>query len=371
MTVDALKLYDASSRLQDAVLEPGLWKSTIESISEASGALGVNIMQTIGQNAIGGVLLTQSLSEPMEAYLREEWYLREHRLQFLPIIKRLGVALEEHFTHPEWFDKLEYYRFLAKYGMRYTAIIDVPSNDSQFFFILQNRLADGPFTKTDAKHFSQLRERLLSTIQLTQILSDTKGRGLLSAFERSNVACVLFNNDGLVTMTNAKADRLLSGDIRISHRQVHALHPKETALFNRRLRTAIAMPATPSCESTVVLLSRSSGRPLIARIEPLVGHSRDVFGTCSAMALFEDIDETQPRSEITLKAMFGLTPAESRIGLLLTDGLDTADIARQCNISYETARTHIRKILQKTDTNRQIELCALLGKIRLDKTTVR
>ena len=64
-------------------------------------------------------------------------------------------------------------------------------------------------------------------------------------------------------------------------------------------------------------------------------------------------------------ALFDLTPAETRISLLVASGMSAVDIASQHGIGYETVRSHIRSIFHKTGTRRQSELSALFGKIRL------
>ncbi|MHA6729469.1 response regulator [Devosia sp. A369] len=57
---------------------------------------------------------------------------------------------------------------------------------------------------------------------------------------------------------------------------------------------------------------------------------------------------------------FGLTPAEARVALALADGKQPAQIAADLDIARTTVVFHLRNIFQKTDTNRQAELVALL-----------
>ena len=62
----------------------------------------------------------------------------------------------------------------------------------------------------------------------------------------------------------------------------------------------------------------------------------------------------------TLSASYGLTPAEARIALALTEGRPFARIAIDFNISRTTVAFHMRNIFQKTGASRQAELVALL-----------
>jgi DNA-binding CsgD family transcriptional regulator len=62
-----------------------------------------------------------------------------------------------------------------------------------------------------------------------------------------------------------------------------------------------------------------------------------------------------------LKELFGLTRAEATLASALACGQSVSDYAEAARISEETARSHVKKILAKTGTNRQSELVALIS----------
>jgi DNA-binding CsgD family transcriptional regulator len=57
-----------------------------------------------------------------------------------------------------------------------------------------------------------------------------------------------------------------------------------------------------------------------------------------------------------LRSHFGLTPAEARLALHLVTGETLRSAALKLRITYETARTSLKKIFRKTGTCRQAEL---------------
>ncbi|MFT3801353.1 MAG: hypothetical protein QM766_09065 [Burkholderiaceae bacterium] len=61
-----------------------------------------------------------------------------------------------------------------------------------------------------------------------------------------------------------------------------------------------------------------------------------------------------------IRALFGLTPAESRICIALMNGADAAAIARSRALSINTIRAQLRAIMIKTGTRRQPDLIRLL-----------
>jgi DNA-binding CsgD family transcriptional regulator len=61
-----------------------------------------------------------------------------------------------------------------------------------------------------------------------------------------------------------------------------------------------------------------------------------------------------------LRQLYGLTPAEARICMLLSQGVSMPIAAQRQGVSYETARSHLKSIFSKIGVTRQTELVALL-----------
>src|SRR4029453_17629914 len=57
-----------------------------------------------------------------------------------------------------------------------------------------------------------------------------------------------------------------------------------------------------------------------------------------------------------LRCHFGLTPSEARLALHLVAGETLRSAEAKLSMTYETARTHLKSIFQKTGTCRQAKL---------------
>lgn len=68
---------------------------------------------------------------------------------------------------------------------------------------------------------------------------------------------------------------------------------------------------------------------------------------------------TTPSTQ-ALQGRFGLTRAEAKVVGLLAEGRSIKRIAEDLEVSLETARTHAKRAMQKTDTHRQAELVSLV-----------
>ncbi len=78
-----------------------------------------------------------------------------------------------------------------------------------------------------------------------------------------------------------------------------------------------------------------------------------------ATVLAIDPESRSAPDAATLATVFDLTPAESRLAVLMTSGLTVQEAAGRLHISAETAKTHLKRILSKTATRRQSEMISL------------
>ena len=56
----------------------------------------------------------------------------------------------------------------------------------------------------------------------------------------------------------------------------------------------------------------------------------------------------------------GFTPAEARLADALAGGASVREAATKLGVTYETARTHLKRLLSKTGARRQAELVRIL-----------
>jgi DNA-binding CsgD family transcriptional regulator/PAS domain-containing protein len=366
MRVATESLFKALDQFQDAALEPTRWRAIMEAVSLACGAMGANVMQPKGDGALGGVLFTESLDRVMEDYVREEWYLRDYRARFIPLLQDRGVILERDMATAEQMKTMDYYKFLAKHRLQNTAIMDISPAHSELYFVLQRDIDEGPFDPEDVVHFHSLRSHFIAAAQLMRHFANARNNGMATAFETAHIGCVFFDRKGRVLLANPKAESLLRTGPYLSQGMIKAAYPAENAALQNILSAVTGQGRSlDKIQRDFVLLSRFEGRPLIARFQKLGEQFSDIFNPAVAMALIEDPDEDIDHNPEKLAALFGLTPAETRISLLLATGTSAVDIALQTGLSYETVRSHISSIFRKTETGRQSELSALFSKIRL------
>lgn len=81
-----------------------------------------------------------------------------------------------------------------------------------------------------------------------------------------------------------------------------------------------------------------------------------------ALLVCEQIDRPLILDALLIQQVFDFTPTENVIAILVFQGKSLRSIAADRDISIETVRSHLKSILQKTETNRQAELVAKLAR---------
>ncbi|MBB3451950.1 DNA-binding CsgD family transcriptional regulator [Rhizobium sp. BK313] len=365
MGFDLHALDRATDGFFGAALDPTLWPAVLEKVSQASGSYGANIVPIEGR-LLHTFIVTESLVPAMEDYFAGEWYKQDFRTRHVSMLRRAGVMLEQDFAGEDDFKTLDFYRAQARFDLRWSAMIGFSSGDDFLAFALQRRIEDGPYSRREAESLHRIRQKLMITARIMRDISASEVKGMATAFEMANVACVFFDRMGLVTTVNEKMRRLLGPDLQITQGQMRPTRKEDANAFDRRLKAVLGDGnLLASGEPEILLLSRKGRRPLIVRMQRLDGDLQDVFCHSCAFATVEDPEEKVRQRPATLTKLFGLTRAEAEIALMLAQGMTLHDIATHRTVSYQTARAHLKSIYRKTDTNRQPELSLLLAGIRM------
>jgi DNA-binding CsgD family transcriptional regulator/PAS domain-containing protein len=102
--------------------------------------------------------------------------------------------------------------------------------------------------------------------------------------------------------------------------------------------------------------------PIWVVVAPLSRRLRRVVDQQEGVALvFVHMPEWLGKmQQTTLRTFYGLTAAEQRLALLILEGCRLAEAAQRLNISRNTARTHMKRIYVKTQTDCQTALVRML-----------
>ncbi|MCG8905963.1 PAS domain-containing protein [Pseudomonas sp. DP-17] len=120
-----------------------------------------------------------------------------------------------------------------------------------------------------------------------------------------------------------------------------------------------AAPGTGKGKAGWLPLDDGSGQELLVTPVPAEASFNQPFQRPLVLLALLDAH----RQSGLLGDLFGLTPAEQRLGALLVSGLAPEQCADQLGTSINTVRSQLRALFRKTRTSRQAELVSLLVRL--------
>lgn len=184
------------------------------------------------------------------------------------------------------------------------------------------------------------------------------GMPLLRVFDRMGCGGIILSTTGQVLATNSAARLILQQMFELDEAAVAALNGSGREIVKQLLchgRTRVCLES-----ENWILIERSGQRPLIMNCVPVPVLTED--GPHSVLFLI-DLDATPLPGTSCLEQIFGLTPAEARLTLLLVGGKTLVEIAQKLHVSIATVRTQLKAVFEKTRTHRQAELVVLVSRL--------
>ena len=184
------------------------------------------------------------------------------------------------------------------------------------------------------------------------------GMPLLRVFDRMGCGGIILSTSGHVLATNTSARLILQQIFELDDTAVAALNGSGREIVKQLLnqgRTRVCLDS-----ENWILIERSGQRPLIMNCVPVPVLSED--GPHSVLLLI-DLDATPLPSTSCLQQIFGLTPAEARLTLLLVGGKTLNEVAEMLHVSVMTLRAQLKAVFEKTHVRRQSELVVLVSRL--------
>lgn len=134
--------------------------------------------------------------------------------------------------------------------------------------------------------------------------------------------------------------------------------------------------ALAQCDSALIFLSpadtappaqiavpRLHGRPLLLTLQPLPQAMKGALGAVATLFI-SDPDSDAIDHRAALRTVYRLSPMETRVTQAIVEGESVKQFAARSDMSYETARTHLRRVFEKTGTRKQSALVRLTQGLR-------
>lgn len=174
------------------------------------------------------------------------------------------------------------------------------------------------------------------------------GAGGLAMYWNRSAEEIFRANDGLSLQAGTLSASDRHTDAQLQRAIDHALSPGGSLGTE-----AVGIPRVSGRRSYQVVTA-----PLRARFRQFVGTAAPL-----AVAFIADPEHPRPPKLELLIQLYGLTRKEAEIAARLSEAKSVEQAADELAITYQTARTHLRRIFSKTGTSRQTELLILLARL--------
>jgi len=348
-------------------LEDSPWQGFLALLRETMGAANTSLVLRPPSDQSRGVLLTDGGSLEGIASYNERLFVLDPFVGLQPgeVKSLLDFVSEEELLGSE----------LYRVCMLPAGLFDSLGADMRVGGELEVRLRIArvrgaqAFTGQDRELVRSLIPHLERAILIHSRLNKIESERALyaGAVEQLSVGSIILDEKGRLLNHNEMAGRLLEqkdGLYCVNHKLQLSSRQQTAELHNLISDVLDKQNAGEPAVVQVLRVGRPSGlQDLGLVIRPVPGAEWSEGRAAPSVVIF--ISDPELASEPPFQAitrLFGFTPAEASLALMLSNGLTLDEASGQLNVSRNTARTHLRSVFAKTGVSRQPMLVRLILK---------
>lgn len=354
------QLYSAASGRQR-------WEHALNGMSTACDAWAVQLVAVDRRS--GSVLFShyggEAKPEAHLAYLRTYQYLDPRSPLILAQPPHEWFHCHEAFGEAEVATSPFYQDFLIPVGARYLSAVSlVTDSDIGVILAILRGVGKPPLDAPVLHWLDSLRPHLSEAIAIYRHLSALHAQSIAGQVILDRLTHPVFLVDAARSLRFANAAGQQALESRLAVRRVEGRlqgsDPKDDYLLVEALNAlAVAAPRTEGADRRFVRLRGTDWKQRfgmsISTLRP--DETSGAFGAMPlAMMVLHNGNLDTHCDPFVIQELFGLTPAEADVGVLLCNGATAETIAAQRGVAVSTIRSQLRTLMQKTGAVRQGDL---------------
>jgi DNA-binding CsgD family transcriptional regulator len=353
----------AAQLIIDAAVDPTKWSLAMDTLAQYSRSTGAVIFPVKGRAP--ETPHSASLGEGLENYFRDGWHLRDERNRGLPLIARKGIFVDQDFATPHELATSDYYRgFLSRFGLNWSAVVGFSGAEDEWCLVFERGDKQGFFDQREQDDLVRFVGPLKQAAALARSLSYANAAGALDAYQLIGCASFLVDDLGRVVRHNQEAQELLGDGLDLKQGLLKCSNAADGLALANLIASQRSSISLAGATEQVAVVRRKTKRPLVFKAVRLTGPLGALF-SANVILLVSDLEKRAAPTPIdTLVKSLGLTVTEASLVAKLAQDIPLMRAAELMNITFETARTHLKRILSKTQTRRQQELLMLVQRLR-------
>jgi DNA-binding CsgD family transcriptional regulator len=353
----------AVAHLYDASMDVERWPDALSQLARIVGGKGAQIVVASAVDAIGFVKVWGWTDEELARFM-------PRYLALTPTDPRVGMnAALYKAVHCRQIVSDEvlrasdiYKQVLAPLGIEYSMSFTVPVDEKMVCLLSVMRGPDHAlFTAGDCAGYSCFVPHVGRAVTLHGAFQSCREElaTVKALLDGVPLGMMVVDDDELKVANRAARTLLDEGDaMRVQNGRLRGT----TRRADAELRDAVHEARSGTDQPIGLALAIDHAEPMRAVIRRLHPASAGMLGAPSeAVALYV----TDPRKPVEtpgeiLQRLFGLSAREASVLRLLVEGGDLRGAAARLGISYETVRTHVKRIMDATGARRQAELVRMV-----------
>jgi DNA-binding CsgD family transcriptional regulator len=220
-------------------------------------------------------------------------------------------------------------------------------------------LGQKPFAENEILALNNLRPMISQSIDLELASNQVELRTSVKLIGALGLPAIVIDENRRVLAENEQFDEIRQLIVRNSSRFIILDAKADAELENALINPDVRKNGLISTFSVIA----GEAPPYVARVMSL----REKYSLCSRalLLMFTSLEMRQAPTECLIRSLFGMTPSEAKVARALATGKTVGEIAENSNLSPGTVRTHVRAVLEKTGSSRQVDLVALLVSLPL------
>jgi DNA-binding CsgD family transcriptional regulator len=277
-----------------------------------------------------------------------------------------GVKLGTSLCPERQFVETEFYRdFMRHYGVSRSlgAIVEL-SESAQTMTSFLRAPNQEDFGPQEVRFLEDLFPHLRRAVQIHRKMLELQGAaGALNVLDAFDIAIIGLDTQSRIRFMNREAESLVhqTNALRIIQGKLVATSVKDNDLLLRKIRSSVALELSTVRGGPMTIQNGSTTLHLSIMPYP---SARNVLSDEPLVMITIHDPAAKPKSRASLLSLlFGITPAEARVTMLLVSGMEPSEIAEQCKTTAGTVRFQLKSIYRKTGVGRQTQLVRLVSRL--------
>ena len=359
--------------LHEAALDVAHWSTASALIDEAFGTHGSSMVfgdgrseEDIQINFAWSYFRGQRHRELERDYFENYYPLDERvpRLRHLPDSELFHIT--DLYTEEELKTSAAYNELLARGHARNSINVRLDGpNASRIVWVVNDPVDGDNWSSAQLDSIRRLLPHIRQTVRVQQALvgADALGVSLAKLLDTTGLGIVQLDGRGRIVEANDRArDLLRTGDGLFDEGGfLYARAPEANANLQKLLRRALPPFGAQGAGGSTMVGRSSALPPLVLHVNPVSRQETDFhLWPVAALALVVDPASQTRIDPVVAAAALGLTGMESRVAVLLAEGMNVREIAVATGRGESTIRSHVKHIFAKHGLSRQAELVRLV-----------